>query len=102
MKVAQGNGTDARWGDIMTAETPSRQRPPARLVEAFGAQVDRTPEAIAVSHGAARLSYLELERRSNQLAHRLRNLGVGADVLVAIAVPRSLDMAVAEIGRAHV
>jgi len=79
----------------MTAETPSRQRPPARLVEAFGAQVDRTPEAIAVSHGAARLSYLELERRSNQLAHRLRNLGVGADVLVAIAVPRSLDMAVA-------
>src|SRR5690606_7299642 len=39
--------------------------------------------------------YAEFDARSNQLARRLQALGVGPDVIVAIAIPRSLDMAVA-------
>ena len=45
-----------------------------------------------------RLSYGELERRSNQLAHHLRRLGVGPEVLVGLCVERSLEMVVALLG----
>ncbi|WP_256349502.1 amino acid adenylation domain-containing protein [Pseudomonas gingeri] len=44
---------------------------------------------------ASRLSYAELNRRANRLAHLLRERGVGPDVLVGLAVSRSLEMAVA-------
>ncbi|QHF44575.1 non-ribosomal peptide synthetase [Pseudomonas sp. S35] len=62
--------------------------------------VHQTFEARAQSHGAApalildeqQLSYAELNRHANQLAHKLRELGVGPDVLVGVAVGRSLDM----------
>ncbi|MBA6117883.1 MULTISPECIES: non-ribosomal peptide synthetase [Pseudomonas] len=62
-------------------------------------QAGRTPEAIALvlaGEGAgACLSYAELEHRSNRLAHRLVQLGVGPEVLVGVALERSLDMGVA-------
>ncbi|HEX6288070.1 MAG TPA: amino acid adenylation domain-containing protein, partial [Herpetosiphonaceae bacterium] len=62
----------------------------------------RTPEAVAVECGDQRLTYQELERRSNQLAHHLRALGVGGcpqgETPVALCLPRSLDMAVALLG----
>ncbi|WAF83506.1 amino acid adenylation domain-containing protein [Metapseudomonas otitidis] len=65
----------------------------------FQAQAARTPEAIALvlaGEGAgAQLTYAELERRSNRLAHRLVQLGVGPEVLVGVALERSLDMGVA-------
>ena len=44
------------------------------------------------------LSYGELDRRANQLAHRLIALGVGADVPVGVMIPRSLDAIVAVLG----
>ncbi|WP_256261571.1 amino acid adenylation domain-containing protein, partial [Pseudomonas gingeri] len=47
------------------------------------------------AEGAPRLSYAELNRRANRLAHLLRERGVGPDVLVGLAVSRSLEMAVA-------
>jgi amino acid adenylation domain-containing protein len=46
----------------------------------------------------ARLTYCELNRRANKLAHRLIGLGVGPDVLVGVCVERSLDMIVALLG----
>jgi len=65
----------------------------------FEAQVEKTPEAIALifpQEGTEqRLTYAELNSRANRLAHRLRSLGVGPDVLVGIAVERSIEMVVA-------
>ena len=49
----------------------------------------RTPDAIAVTCEGASLSYRELNARANQLAHRLRALGVGPEILVAIGLERS-------------
>jgi len=53
------------------------------------------PKQMAVACGANRLSYSELNERANQLAGSLRALGVGPNSLVAIALERSVEMAVA-------
>lgn len=58
------------------------------------AQVARTPQAQAVRFADESLTYQGLNDRANQLAHELRALGVGPDVLVGIAMERSLDLVV--------
>ncbi|MCF5710655.1 amino acid adenylation domain-containing protein, partial [Pseudomonas syringae] len=60
----------------------------------FEAQVERTPQAVAVVHGDVRLSYRELNNRANQLAHHLRDIGVKPDSRVAICVERTESMVV--------
>ncbi|AZE54867.1 Non-ribosomal peptide synthetase [Pseudomonas synxantha] len=62
-----------------------------QLIEA---QVAATPEAPALVFGEQQLSYDQLNRRANQLAHKLIELGVGPDALVGIAAERSLDMVI--------
>nr|AYM54552.1 protease do [Racemicystis crocea] len=62
------------------------------------AQAQRTPEATAVTLGSNTLCYAELDRRANQLAHHLRRLGVGPEVLVGLYVERSLEMIVGLLG----
>ncbi len=62
------------------------------------AQVERTPEAVAVSFEAARLTYRELNQRANQLAHHLIRLGVGPEVPVAVCAERSPELVVALLG----
>ena len=64
----------------------------------FETQVERTPEAVAVVFGEQQLSYRELNARANQLAHRLRCLGVGPDGLVGVCMERSLELVVALLG----
>ncbi|MBW4630463.1 MAG: amino acid adenylation domain-containing protein [Iphinoe sp. HA4291-MV1] len=64
----------------------------------FEEQVERTPNAVALVYENQQLTYYELNCRANQLAHYLRSLGVGADVLVGICVERSLDMVVGLLG----
>jgi amino acid adenylation domain-containing protein len=63
--------------------------------ELFEEQAEKTPEATAVVFEEQQLSYGELNRRANQLAHYLRKLGVKPDDRVAICVERSLEMVVA-------
>ena len=63
-----------------------------RLHELIEAQVQRTPDAVAVVFEDQRLTYREVNRRANQLAHRLRKLGVGPDAIVGIFAERSLEM----------
>ena len=75
--------------------------------ELFEAQAERTPTAVAVAHEDKHLTYSQLNHRANQLAHRLRRLGVGPDVLVGIYMVRSLDavvglLAVLKAGGAYV
>ena len=65
---------------------------------AFAAKVRRTPEAVAVSFEQDRLTYAELNRRANRLAHRLRRLGVGPEVPVGLLARRSVEMIVAMLG----
>jgi amino acid adenylation domain-containing protein len=57
-------------------------------------QVARTPDAPAVAFDSESISYAELNRRSNQLAHYLQSLGVGPDSLVAVCCDRSVEMVV--------
>ncbi|MDT5271751.1 MAG: hypothetical protein QOH49_3937, partial [Acidobacteriota bacterium] len=68
------------------------------LTRLFEAQVERTPDAAAVSFEREQLTYSELNRRANQLARHLRELGVGPEVLVGICVERSLEMVVGLLG----
>ncbi|NJL35424.1 MAG: AMP-binding protein [Leptolyngbyaceae cyanobacterium SM1_4_3] len=58
------------------------------------AQVNQTPDAIAVVFGDQHLTYQELNARANQLAHYLHEMGVGPETLVGICVERSLDMVI--------
>ncbi len=64
----------------------------------FEEQVEKTPEAVAVEFGDKKLTYRELNAKANQLAHHLRTLGVGPEVLVGICVERSLEMIVGLLG----
>ena len=64
----------------------------------FEAQVERTPEAVAVVFEDQQLTYRELNRRANQVAHHLRSLDVAPDTLVGICVERSLEMVVGLLG----
>ncbi|MEQ8752229.1 MAG: amino acid adenylation domain-containing protein [Coleofasciculus sp. G1-WW12-02] len=58
------------------------------------AQVEKTPDAIAVIFESEQLTYRELNTRANQLAHYLQKLGVKPESLVGICVERSLEMVV--------
>ncbi|MFP2900827.1 amino acid adenylation domain-containing protein, partial [Corallococcus sp. 4LFB] len=58
------------------------------------AQAARTPDAVAVTFEGQRLTYAQLERRANQVAHRLLELGVRTGDRVGLCVERSLEMAV--------
>ncbi|WP_455929671.1 amino acid adenylation domain-containing protein [Pseudomonas fluorescens] len=67
------------------------QQPVHQLIEA---QVELTPDAEALVFAGQRLTYTQLNRQANRLAHRLMNAGVGPDVLVGLAVERSIEMVV--------
>ncbi|HYO57344.1 non-ribosomal peptide synthetase/type I polyketide synthase, partial [Archangium sp.] len=64
----------------------------------FEEQVRRMPGAVAVEYGGRRLTYEELNRRANQLAHHLRGMGVGPEVRVGLCVERSLELVVSLLG----
>ncbi|HEY0728058.1 MAG TPA: condensation domain-containing protein, partial [Pyrinomonadaceae bacterium] len=68
------------------------------LQDLFAEQVARTPDAVAVTSVDQRLSYAELDQRSNQLAHYLRKAGVGPESPVALFLERSADVIVALLG----
>ena len=64
----------------------------------FERQVERAPDALAVASSHGQLTYGELNARADQLAHRLRALGVGPEILVGLCVPRSPAMLVGALG----
>ncbi|GAB3740918.1 hypothetical protein GCM10027598_71130 [Amycolatopsis oliviviridis] len=70
----------------------------ATVPELVAAQAVRTPDATAVVAGSAALSYRELDARAGRLATLLRGRGIGPDVVVAVALPRTADLAVALLG----
>ncbi|HZH14313.1 MAG TPA: condensation domain-containing protein, partial [Archangium sp.] len=68
------------------------------LHELIEAQAARAPQAVAVVYEDGQLTFSELDRRANQLAHALRSRGVGPEVRVALCMERSLDMVVGVLG----
>ncbi|KAK1177262.1 amino acid adenylation domain-containing protein, partial [Streptomyces sp. NBS 14/10] len=68
--------------------------PDALLPELFEAQVERTPDAVAVVFETRELSYGELNERVNRLARYLIGRGAGPERLVAVALPRSAELVV--------
>ncbi|WP_268761752.1 AMP-binding protein, partial [Frankia sp. AvcI1] len=68
------------------------------MPELLRAQALRTPDATAVVAGDTMLTYRELDVRASRLASVLRERGIGPDVLVAVALPRSADLVVALLG----
>ena len=68
------------------------------LHQLFEAQAERTPERVAVRCGEQSFTYRQLNARANQLAHYLRNHGVGPDKLVGLCLERSAETMVAVLG----
>ena len=67
----------------------------ACLHRLFEAQVERTPDAVALVFEDRELRYAELNARANQLARTLRRIGVGPEVLVGVCMERSLELVIA-------
>jgi amino acid adenylation domain-containing protein len=64
----------------------------------FEEQVSKTPDAVAVVCGEERLTYAQLNLKSNQLAHHLQAVGVSTGSLVGICIERSIDLLVGLLG----
>src|SRR6185503_7971176 len=78
--------------------TESSTRTDKCFHQLFEEQAKKTPAAIALVDKRMRITYADLNVRANRLAHHLRRLGVGPDVLVGICVERSLEMVVGLLG----
>ncbi|MDT5029141.1 MAG: hypothetical protein QOE61_5567, partial [Micromonosporaceae bacterium] len=74
-----------------------RDVPPSTLAGLFEAQVLRTPHAPALLYDGGQVSYAALNARANRLAHLLLARGSGPEQIVAVALPRSVDIVVAEL-----
>jgi amino acid adenylation domain-containing protein len=77
------------WNDT------ARDIAPATLPTLLAAQAAASPEAVAVVCGEASLTYAALDAAANRLAHHLRALGVGPEVVVGVGLERSVDLVVA-------
>ena len=77
------------WNDTWT-DYPRHQS----ISQVFERQVEQHPDAIALKFRDQQMTYRELNERANQVAHRLRELGVGPEVMVGALLERSLEMVV--------
>jgi nonribosomal peptide synthetase DhbF len=80
---------------------PVRQVPQRSWGDLLADQAERTPEAVAVEAGRTRVSYAELHAAARRLAARLRERGAGPERVVAVALPRSVELVVAVVAVAH-
>ncbi|MBL7256050.1 non-ribosomal peptide synthetase [Paractinoplanes lichenicola] len=90
--------TDAERDALTELNRTTVPLPDLTVAQAVAAQAARTPDATAVVCGQTSLSYRELDIRATRLAALLRERGVGPDVLVAVALPRSAELVVALLG----
>ncbi len=81
----------ADWNKTAVEDYPLSQT----LPDLFEAQVEKTPEVIALIFQDQSLSYQALNQQANQLAHHLQSLGIGPEQRVAVRLDRSFEMAIA-------
>ncbi len=93
MSAAQLTQMLTTWND--TNQPYARD---ATIAQLFAAQVQRTPDAIAIVGGSERVSYAELDRRAESLAERLRAVGVGCDAMVGLFLQRTPQLIVGILG----
>lgn len=98
---------DARDDQRRRCRTAGSPLSGGRLEALFERRVEMGPDRIAIVSGAERVSYAELNARSNRLAHHLRSLGVARGTLVATSLERGIDaivvlLAVLKAGGAYV
>ncbi|MCK7615319.1 non-ribosomal peptide synthetase [Roseibium sediminicola] len=85
----QRKAVQDRWNET------DHSLPEGDLVDLIAVTASRHADREAVVGGGERLTYAQLEERTNRLAHLLLQRGIGAEDLVAIALPRSVEMVVA-------
>ncbi|KIO47801.1 AMP-binding protein, partial [Nitrosospira sp. NpAV] len=92
--------TEAERGQLLFEWNATRTEYPREscIHDLFEEQAAACPEAVALVLQDCPLTYGELNARANQLAHRLRELGVGPETVVAICVERSFDLIVGLLG----
>jgi non-ribosomal peptide synthetase component F len=90
--------TDDERLQLLSSHRPAQKRDHDCLHHLFEAQAARTPNAIALTFADERLTYDELNQRTDRFAHRLRAFGVGPDTLVGVLSQRSTGMVVAILG----
>ena len=92
--IAHADPEHYSLSDDWSASEPAH-RPACCLHQWFEAQVERTPETIALLWQEEYLTYHELNRRANLLAAALQQRGVGPDFLVGLCLPRTPDLLIA-------
>ncbi|CAG0930606.1 surfactin family lipopeptide synthetase A [Thermoflexales bacterium] len=91
--------TEAEYGQLVGwNDTPTTLQYDESLIQTFEEQVAREPDRIAVVQGNAQLTYGELNRRANQLAHYLRKIEVRPETIVAVCLERSPEAIIALLG----
>lgn len=90
-------GAESR-AELMDWNDTAGPVPPGCVHERFEDQVSRTPAAVAAEYEGERLSYAELNRWANQIARRLRSLGVGPEVLTGVCMQTGLRRLAALLG----
>lgn len=91
--------TQSEWQQIQSWNHTQTDYPDNICIhQLFEAQVEKTPDAVAVVFAQEQLTYQQLNSKANQLANYLQSLGVGPEVLVGICVERSLFMIVGILG----
>jgi amino acid adenylation domain-containing protein len=92
--------SEPEWQEVVLGfnESARQQLDPKGVHELFEKQVERTPNSKAVIFEEEHLTYDELNKRANQLAHYLLSVGIGPEKIVAICLERSPDMIVGLLG----
>jgi len=95
--TARVGGLDVRTAAELSAPTDSRSTAvdDVTVAELLGQQARTTPDRVALVFGAERLTFAELDARVSRMARLLRSRGAGPEQVVALGLPRSVDMVVA-------
>ena len=91
--------TPAERAQLLSEQNATESDFPKQSIHtAFEKQVERTPNSVAVVSEHGKLTYADLDRRANQLAHHLQKSGVGPGELVGLCIERSPEMLVSLLG----
>ncbi len=95
LDVAGGTGRERM---PVAPDTAGEPLPGLTVPELFARRVERAPDAVALVSGQTEVTYRELDERAGRVAAALRRRGVGPESVVAVALPRSVDLVVALLG----